>query len=205
MDRVRSEEKTHIFIFEEGEDWKAFTTSATIDPWTGGFFDGLDLFYWRKSGLGVLHSDSTLPHEIAHRVLYERFHEHAIPLALKEGFAEYQARQLAFRYLRPRGYDVRIISRQVPPDQYIPVEQLVTATRYPAEEEKVVAFYNLSERLVNMLIEKHGWRQFRELLERLARSEKFSLAILKVYPRQYISMNHVEREFKAYAVDPKAK
>ncbi len=192
--------RSHIFIFESEEDWKTFTNSATIDPWTGGFFDGLDLFYWRRTGMRILHSDQTLPHELAHRVLYDKFPSRAIPLALNEGFAEYEARKLAFRYLRPRGYDVKVISKRVPREQFIPAEKLVAMMRYPDGDENVKAFYDLSERLVNLLIENHSPGKFRDLLQALAEGQTFSLALLKTYAGEYTSMDRFEQTFEEYAV-----
>lgn len=192
--------RSHIFIFENEEDWKAFTKTSTIDPWTGGFFDGLDLYYWRKTGMGVLHSDRTLPHEIAHRIMFEKYPRASLPLALHEGYAEYEARKLSFRYLRVRGYDVRVISKRVPQEQFIPAEKLVAMTTYPAKKEEIEAFYDLSERLVHFLVEQHGMAKFRELLDRVARAETFQLALLKVYPRDYPSLYQFEREFQKYAI-----
>lgn len=192
--------RSHIFIFESEEDWKAFTKSGTLDPWTGGFFDGLDLFYWRKTGLGVLHSNQTLPHEIAHRVLYDKFPSGAVPMALNEGFAEYEARKLAFRYLRPRGYDVKVISKRVTREQFIPAEKLVAMVRYPEGDENVKAFYDLSERLVNLLMEKHPPAKFLDLLQAVANGQSFSLALLKTYAGEYTSMDRFESVFEQYAV-----
>ena len=191
---------SHIFIFEQETDWKEFTKRVVVDPWTGGFFDGTDLFYWRKTGLGVLHSDSTLPHELGHRVFYERFPAGTVPLALNEGFAEYHARRLAFRYLRPRGYDVRVISKRVPRDKYIPVLKLLSLSRYPEEEGNVTAFYDESERLVNFLSEAHSAGKFNELLQALARGEAMADAFAKIYARDYVSLQDFEQAFEKYAV-----
>lgn len=197
---IENKVRSHVFLFENEEDWKAFAKTATIDPWTGGFYDGLDLYYWRKTGMGVLHSDRTLPHEIAHRLMFEKYPRHALPLAIHEGYAEYEARKLAFRYLRVRGYDVRVISKRVPKERYIPAQKLVDITTYPSNTEEVEAFYDLSERLVNFVVEKHGMSKFRELMDKLARGETFQMAVLKVYLREFPSMDKFERDFAEYAI-----
>lgn len=200
VDRNDAGRKSHIFIFQHEEDWKTFAKNAAIDPWTGGFFDGLDLFYRRKSGLGIHHSSSTLPHEIAHRALYEKFPSGTLPLTLNEGVAEYHARKLAFQYLRPRGYDVRVISKRVPKEHYIPAQELLAMKKYPAGEEKVGAFYDLSERLVFFLMEKHEPSKFADLLKALAGRQEFSLALLKTYAGEYGSVDQFERAFAEYAI-----
>lgn len=202
LDQADTAKKSHIFIFEDAEEWKEFTKAATIDPWTGGLFDGLDLYFWRRTGLGVLHSDQTLPHEIAHRVFYEKYPAGSIPLAFHEGFAEYQARKLAFRYLRPRGYDVRVISKRVSREKYLAVERLLDASAYPQDEGSVEAFYDESERLVNFLMEKHGLGKFRDLMQALSGGQRFSLALLQVYSRDYNSLDQFERAFADYAILP---
>ena len=195
--------RSHIFLFEKEEDWKTFTKRAQLDPWTGGFFDGLDLFYRRKTGVGIRHSTSTLPHEIAHRVLYEKFPLGSIPLALNEGFAEFESRKLAFLYLRKRGYNVLVSSRQVSQDDFLPAYRLLGLTQYPSEEAKVSAFYDLSERFVNLLVQKHGFPRFLEFLQAMAGGQTFAAALMKVYSNEYHAVDQFERVFEEYAVLPK--
>jgi len=202
LDNSDTTHKSNIFIFEREEDWKAFVKTAVLDPWTGGFFDGLDLFYWRKTGIGVLYSDSTLPHEIAHRVVYEKFPQGQIPLAFNEGFAEYEARKLAFRFLRPRGYDVKVISKRVRRDKFIPAAKLVAMTTYPSGGEAVQAFYDESERLVNFLTEKQAKGTFMALLQSLAEGKSFQISILQIYSESYSSLEQFERAFADYAILP---
>jgi hypothetical protein len=200
LDQADTDKKSHVFIFENPEDWKQFTKAATLDPWTGGFFDGLDLYFWRKTGLGVLNSDQTLPHEITHRVFYEKYPAGSIPLAFHEGFAEYEARKLAFRYLRPRHYNVRVSSNRVPRDKFLSAEKLLETTTYPQDDGSVEAFYDESERLVNFLMEKHGLAKFRDLMQALAGGQRFHIALLQVYSKDYNSMDQFERVFADYAI-----
>lgn len=205
LDHVDDGKKSHVFIFENPEDWKQFTKAVTLDPWTGGFFDGLDLYFWRKTGMGVLNSDQTLPHEITHRVFYEKYPAGSIPLAFHEGFAEYEARKLAFRYLRPRGYNVHVISKRVPRDKFLPAEKLLEMSSYPQDDGSVEAFYDESERLVNFLMEKHGLGKFRDLLQALAAGQRFNIALLRVYSNDYNSLDQFERVFADYAILEKTK
>jgi hypothetical protein len=197
--------KSHMFLFENEEDWKQFAKRIQLDPWTGGFFDGLDLFYRRHTGMGIHHSGATLPHEIAHRVLYEKFPLGSIPLALNEGFAEYESRKLAFLYLRKRNYNVRASSKPVPREKFIPADQLLAMTRYPENDENVASFYDLSECCVNLLIKQHGFPKFLELLQAMASGQTFAAALPKVYSREYNHIDQFERVFEQYAILPKDK
>lgn len=191
--------KAHIFIFEREEDWKAFAGAATLDPWTGGFFDGLDLFYRRRAGLNIRHSDVTLPHEVAHCALRFRFPLGVIPLALNEGFAEHISRRLAFQYLRPRGYNVRIASDRVPRRLFLPADELLGATRYPQQEDDLRAFYDQSERMTHFLVARRGWPKFLEYLEAVADGQDAVAALPRLY-EEFGGFEPFAREYEAFAV-----
>src|SRR5262249_9920086 len=145
-------------------------------------------------------SDSTLPHEIAHRVLYDKFPQGKIPIALNEGFAEYEARKLTFRFLRPRGYDVKVISKRVPRDRFIPAAKLVAMTNYPSADDEVRAFYDESERLVNFLAEKQPPGSLLALLQSLADGKSFQISVLQIYSEAFSSLDQFEHAFADYAI-----
>ncbi len=190
--------RAHIFAFQREEDWKEFTRTAALDPWTGGIFDGVDLFYWRRTGRGGQHSSVALPHEIAHAALYLKFQFNAFPKALNEGFAEYESRKLSFKYLRPRGYNVRVESRRLPRARFFSATDLLQAKRYPDADEKIRDFYDASERLVNFFIENHDAEKFIELLEAIASGKAPADAALKVY--DYRGEDELNAAFEEYGL-----
>jgi hypothetical protein len=70
-DTAQWEKKSHIYIFENPDDWAAFQKKASLDPWTGGIHSGGDLFFMRDPSFKF--KGRTLGHEITHLVIYRFF------------------------------------------------------------------------------------------------------------------------------------
>ncbi len=47
------ERKSHVYIFENADDWHAFQGKAQLDPWTGGIHSEGNLFIVRNPALQV--------------------------------------------------------------------------------------------------------------------------------------------------------
>jgi hypothetical protein len=192
------ERKCHLFLFDEEADWKAFQRFGGLDPWTGGIHAEGALFLRRNAGWK---SDSpTLPHEITHLVIY-RFFGPGIPLWLNEGFAEYAATRCRASFYRARGFNSRPRATSVKDGQYIPLAQLVGAMTYPADEERVVAFYEESQKLVRFLCaaDRKGFGAF---LEAMGKGALFETAARNSFGNRFLNLDAVEREFKSYATSP---
>jgi hypothetical protein len=192
------ERKCHLFLFDEPNDWKAFQATGGLDPWTGGIHDGGALFVLRNPGPKA--DNTTLPHEITHLVLF-RFFGAGIPLWLNEGFAEYAATRCRAAFYRARGYNSRPRALPVKPGLYIPVAELTTATGYPSEEDRVLAFYEESQKLVRFLsaADRKGFVAF---LDAMGKGALFETAARNHFGNRFLNLDAVEREFKSYATTP---
>lgn len=194
-DTSQWERKSHIYIFEKPEDWRAFQSKAQLDPWTGGIHAGGDLFIQRNPEQKF--KGRSLGHEVAHLVVH-RFFGSGVPLWLSEGYAEYASIRGYASFLRARNYSAKPASEPVAPADFIPLKTLAGLLSYPTEEKQVSAFYRESERLVRFLsaVDK---QRFLALFEAMAKGNKFESALWKTFGSRFPSLEALEREFREYA------
>jgi len=197
-DTTAWERKCHLFLFDDEGDWKQFQRFGGLDPWTGGIHGEGALFVRRKPG--PIADNNTLPHEITHLVLY-RFFGPGIPLWLNEGFAEYAATRCRAAFYRARGYSARPRAVPVSAAHYIPLPELTGAAGYPADELRVVTFYEESHKLVRFLCaaDRKGFLQF---LDSMGKGARFETAAAASFGNRFLNLDTVEREFKSYATTP---
>jgi hypothetical protein len=186
--------KSHIYIFEKPEDWTAFQASAHLEPWTGGIHSRGSLFIVRDPAYKF--ANNSLGHEIAHLMLFRRY-QRQLPRWLDEGFAEYTSRVARASFQRARDYVAAPRSPSVPPEQFIPLLQLVAMVDYPSAE-RVSAFYHESERLVRFLVAADR-TAFLALLDAVARGESFDTALAHNYGSRFSDVTALETEFAPYA------
>ena len=196
-DTSRWERKSHIYIFEKPEDWKAFQKNANLEPWTGGIHSGGDLFIVRNPLFKF--KGRSLGHEVAHLVLF-RFFGNGIPLWLNEGYAEDSSSRFYASFMRARNYDARPLSPSVVPADYMPINALACALSYPTEVHQVTAFYAESQRLVRFLMGVNA-HQFLEFMEELSTGARFETALGRTFGERFMSLDALEREFKSNAIN----
>ncbi|MEO5719463.1 MAG: hypothetical protein ABIR29_12960 [Chthoniobacterales bacterium] len=186
--------KSHIYIFEEPEDWKSFQEHAHLEPWTGGIHSLGSLFVVRDPSFKF--ANNSLGHEIAHLMLF-RVYQRALPRWLDEGFAEYVSRVARASYQRARHYNARARSDSIPAEEFIPLARLTTLTDYPGNDE-IKVFYQESERLVRFLSAADP-AGFRALLDSVARGEGFDTALSRHYSGRFFDVDALEKDFLPYA------
>ena len=194
-DTAAWERKCHVFVFEQPEDWAQFKTRGLLDPWTGGLHAQGELFVLRNAQ--TRWKGHTLAHEVTHLVIH-RFYGNGVPRWLNEGFAEYAGVRGFAAFHRARGYRARPVSQSVDPARFIPLAELTSMLDYPAETERVMTFYDESERLVRFLsaADKRGFGIFLEAMSQGARVET---ALVRGFGSRFPSLEALEREFKNYA------
>jgi hypothetical protein len=99
-DQPTTDIKSHIYIFEDPEQWRQFQKFGSLEPWTGGIHAQGSLFIQRDPRYKF--SNNVLGHEIVHLVLH-RFYSGGIPCWLDEGFAQYISKNAHASYQRARG------------------------------------------------------------------------------------------------------
>src|ERR1043166_2351847 len=145
-DQPATDTKSHIYIFEDPEQWRQFQSFGSLEPWTGGIHAQGSLFIQRDPRYKF--SNNVLGHEIVHLVLH-RFYTSGIPCWLDEGFAQYISKNAHASYQRARGYISKPQSQAIGQSELIPLSTLLAMTHPPSE--RVETFYDESERLVRFL------------------------------------------------------
>lgn len=185
--------KSHIYIFEQPEDWQQFQAFGNLEKWTGGIHSAGSLFVQRNPAYKF--SNNLLGHEIVHLVLH-RFYTDGIPCWLDEGFAQFISKDAHASYQRARGYLAKPHSEAIAPRELLPLNTLIAQTHPPSDH--VLVFYNESERLVRFLAETNK-ASFLNLLDALARHQPFETILPRFYPANFSSVSDLEAKFREYA------
>jgi hypothetical protein len=189
------ERKSHVYIFENDDDWHIFQKSAQLDPWTGGIHSEGNLFIIRNPAFKF--EGRSLGHETAHLVLY-RFFGAAIPLWLNEGYAENSSIRFYAGLERGRGYSMRPHTALLTASNYIPVATLTSAVTYPEDVVQVSIFYQESEKLVAFLRAQNA-EGFITFLDALSHGSRLDTALEKGFPARFASVDELDHEFADYA------
>ena len=185
--------KSHIYIFEDPEQWRQFQAFGNLEQWTGGIHSQGSLFIQRNPKYKF--ANNTLGHEIVHLVIH-RFYSEGMPRWLNEGLAQYISKPAYASYYRARGYLAKPQSDAISASDFIPLNELTNFTSPP--NERVATFYDESERLVRFLATTDK-RSFLNLLDALGRHQPFESALGRVYPGQFATIAVLEQKFRDYA------
>ena len=185
--------KSHIYIFEDPEQWRQFQSYGSLEPWTGGIHSQGSLFIQRDPKYKF--SNNVLGHEVVHLVLH-RFYTGGIPSWLDEGFAQYISKNAHASYQRARGYLSKPNSDAIAARELIPLGTLLAMTHPPSD--RVVTFYDESERLVRFLVATDK-TSFLALLDALARHQPFETALARTYSSKFPTSELLAQKFSDYA------
>jgi len=192
-EQLATDIKSHIYIFENAQEWQQFQIFGQLEKWSGGIHSAGSLFIQRNPAYKF--ADNSLGHEIVHLVLH-RFYADTIPSWLDEGLAQFISKDAHASYLRARGYISKPQSESIAPADLIPVATLAALTHPPSD--RVHTFYNESERLVRFLstTDKPG---FLKLLDALARHQPFETALAQFYSTNFATVGALDEKFREYA------
>jgi hypothetical protein len=192
-DQPATDVKSHIYIFEGPEDWQQFQVFGQLEKWTGGIHSLGSLFVQRNPKFRF--TDNSLGHEIVHLVVH-RFYPDGVPCWFNEGLAQYISKDAYASYRRARGYVAKPHFTAIAPEDLIPLSKLVAMTSPP--NEKVVTFYDESERLVRFLATTDK-PSFLGLLDALGRHQPLDIALGRYYVGKFPTLLALEHEFNDYA------
>ena len=81
------------------------------------------------------------------------------------------------------------------------VADLTSAMTYPAEDARVAAFYEESQKLVRFLTASDH-KGFVTFLDAMGKGALFETAARTHFGNRFLNLDAVEREFKSYATTP---
>ncbi len=168
--------RSHIFIFRDGEDWKHFISAYKVDiEWAFSLVNGMVMYLQQAENS----SDSwaILGHEMTHLV-FNRFFPGRIPLWLNEGTAEWYG-EFAYAAFKGIKKSKRQVFRRI--NEVYPIASLVSMPAYPSDPKAVRSFYDTSKFLVGFLQLKFPQEKFAPFLEDMSKDAELESALLKHY------------------------
>lgn len=173
----RYSHKSHVFIFEDENDWKAFLSQTTLPQWSASFAVGDELFLNVRVGQTGMFNSQTLAHETTHAVVARLYPRQRWPLWLNEGFAEQMSGQSVGA--RMGQYNPRLLQRFRVAN--LPLNEMTAMTVYPPETTDVARLYQTGERLVRFLMTANPPDRFVPLIDALMSGDSFETAVVKIY------------------------
>ncbi len=187
--------KSHVFIFEDENDWKTFVAQAGAPPWAASFTRGDELFLNIRDARTGIFDSQTLAHETTHAVVARLYPGKPWPTWLGEGFAEQMSG--ASTGARMGQYNQRLLQRfQL---ATLPLDRLVTTTEYPQDPREVAQLYQSSERLIRFLMTKNPPDRFPKFVDSILDGDPFSVAVVKVYGDKYKDYDTFAKEYARLA------
>jgi len=177
--KERYAKKSHVYVFQDEQEWRDFLRQTTNPSWFGSFAHGDDLFL-HVGGMGEGFNSHILAHETTHAVVARLYPNQRWPQWLNEGFAEYMgsASQAARKGLWTKGM------QQTLSEASMPVEKLVAMQDYPTDRAEVDRFYESSQKLVRFLMNSYPKDRFPKFVDAILGGANFEAALLQVYGDQ---------------------
>ncbi|MGA3171255.1 MAG: hypothetical protein ABSE62_09585 [Chthoniobacteraceae bacterium] len=189
--------KSHVFIFEDQNDWKNFLSHAPAVPqWAASFARGDELFLnLRDTEWGTPFDSRTLAHETTHAVVARLYPGSHWPLWLNEGFAEYMgAASVAKRMGQPiQAHEHTLDFATMSLDE---IQQLKV---YPQDPVEVAELYETAEKLIRFIMTELPRDRFTRFIAAVTQGDSLKDALLSVYPDKLASYDDFLQKFSRFS------
>jgi|GEM_PF-961995 len=165
--------KSHIYVFDDGEDWQNFLTDSGGTSWAAAYVRGRVMMLQR--GGDSERSSALLAHEMTHLIL-NRYFKHHPPNWMNEGSAEWYEAFGRSRF-KGGGQNVSRTFSDGLSGRYIPLEQLLTMKGYPAQD-MIHSFYATSKYFIAFLRITYGDDEYLKFLNQVVMEGKDANAAL---------------------------
>lgn len=195
----RYQRKSHVFVFEDEEEWKQFLSKTGAPEWSASFARGDELFLNVRrvgggSGGSANFDSTTLAHEATHAVVARLYPGKRWPLWLSEGFAEYMggASVAARKGQTAKRYQGQLHAAEMP------LAQLEALREYPSDRESIHQLYQTSEKLVRFLMNELPQERFNTFLAAILEGKGLQPTILQVYSDKFRNWESFERRYARF-------
>lgn len=188
--------KSHVFVFEDENEWRNFLQQTNAPAWFGSFAFHDELFLSvRNIERGGAFDSSTLAHETTHAVVSRIYPFEHWPVWLNEGFAEYMAgASVSMRTHQPlKNYQHALTGADMK------LDALFATKVYPPEREDVDKLYQSSEKFVRFLMTTLPKERFRMFVTAVLESGDPKASILKVYGDKFPNFDAFEKKYAAFS------
>lgn len=191
----RYQRKSHVFIFEDEDEWKKFVGLTKAPAWSASFAYGDELFLNVRRTEGPKRFDSnTLAHETTHAVVARLFPQKRWPLWLNEGWAEYMggASVAARKGQSVKGHQARLRLAEMP------LATLEALKEYPSDEASVRQLYQTSEKLVRFLMDEMPKERILQFIDAALAGKSLRDSVLEVYGDKVKDWPDFEKKFEKF-------
>lgn len=187
--------KSHVYVFEDEEEWKTFLGKTDAPAWSASFAFGDELFLnvRRANDTGRFNS-STLAHETTHAVIARIYRGKRWPLWLNEGFAEYMGgASIATRKGQSLKRYQTALSRAD-----LPLPVLEQMQEYPQGELAVSTLYQTSERFVRFLMTDLPKDRISKFIDAILEPKPMQAAVMEVYGDKLKDWADFEKRYERF-------
>jgi hypothetical protein len=190
------QKKSHVFIFEDNNEWHEFLSQTSIPIWAASFAHGDNLFLSLRNGddPGESFDSRTLAHETTHAVVARLYPHTQWPLWLNEGLAEYMgAASVAARKNQP-------IRRHEHTLDFagMSLDELQQIKVYPQDPVQVAQLYETAEKLVRFVKTELPPERFTQFINAVLEGRDLKDALLYVYPDKLASYDDFEKKYARF-------
>ena len=174
------QKKSHVFIFEDQNEWQTFINQTPQPPWAASFARGDELFLSiRNTTPGAPPFDShILAHETTHAVVARLYPGKHWPLWLNEGLAEYMGgASVAARKNQPIRRHEHTLNFAG-----MSLDTLQEMQVYPQDPVAVAQLYETSEKLVRYIMTDLPRVRFTKFIDAVLAGQSLKDALMSVYP-----------------------
>lgn len=195
----RYQKKSHVYVFEDTEEWKQFLSLINSAPkWSASFAFGDELFLNVRgsgnSGGGTSFDSHTLAHETTHAVVARLYSRQRWPIWLNEGFAEYMGgASIAAR----KGQSGKRFERNLK-NAEMSLDTLANFEEYPTRQEEISQLYQTSERFVRFLMTELPKDRIVKYIETVVGGTGLKLALLEVYGDKFKDWDSFTKRFDRF-------
>ena len=194
--RAEIARKSHVFVFEDENEWQTFITKVNAPVWFHSFARGDELFLNIRQSNGILDSH-TLAHETTHAVvsrIYQVRHQGRWPIWLNEGFAEHMGSLSTAAHAHlPLSMKERFLQNAT-----ISLDELTQTTQYPEDLMKVSVFYQSSEKLVRFLMTQSPKERFTKFIDAILSGKTLQVAVAEIYGDQYKDFDSFKKKYQVF-------
>ncbi|MES2569426.1 MAG: hypothetical protein V4710_05150 [Verrucomicrobiota bacterium] len=193
--KERYQRRSHVYIFEDEQEWKQFLSLSGAPPWSISFAMGDELFLnVRREGGGSSFDSATLAHETSHAVVARIFPGERWPLWLNEGFAEYMGgASVAAR----KGQTIKRFQKNLQQAE-MPLATLESLTEYPSDQARIGQLYQTSEKFIRFLMNELPKERIVPFIDAVVAGKGMRGALLQVYGDQFKDWPAFEKRYERF-------
>jgi hypothetical protein len=193
--KERYARKSHVYVFEDDDEWNHFLSQSDAPPWAVSFAFGDELFLnVRRAQASGRFDSQTLAHETTHAVVARLYPNQRWPVWLSEGFAEY----MGSASVAARKHQTIKRHQQDLHAADMSLSELESLQKYPEDRAAVSRLYQSGEKLVRFLMTELPKAKFPSFVDALLTGQSIQTAVLTVYKDDVKDFARFEQDYKRF-------